>query len=194
MKHVVLVSMAFLLLAGLLACSGGDPARPTSGNLDIYLTDAPIDLDQVSAVNVTLTSMTVYPVCADPAEDCSGIPVDLIPAEGSSQVTLNLLDYRDGQVILMASEEIPAGDYERIRLQIAAASLLEDDDGDPETPDVEEEIRVPSGKVDVVVPFTISAGEDTEIILDFDAALSVHLNETGNGKYILRPVINGSAR
>jgi hypothetical protein len=57
-----------------------------------------------------------------------------------------------------------------------------------------EDIFVPSGKVDVVVPFTISAGELTEIVLDFDAALSVHLHETGNHRYILRPVINGSRR
>ena len=32
--------------------------------------------------------------------------------------------------------------------------------------------------------------EEADVILDFDAAESVHLNETGNSKYILRPVVN----
>ena len=94
----------------------------------------------------------------------------------------------------MVSEEVLEGLYEKIRMEIAAASLVRDDDQNPDTPDIVEEIFLPSGKVDVVVPCTISAGEEAEIILDFDAALSVQVNETGNPKYILRPVINGSQR
>ena len=63
--------------------------------------------------------------------------LDLVPAEGSDTVTLNLLDYRDGQVILMASELIPEGDYEKIRMEITAATLLTDNDDDPTTPDID---------------------------------------------------------
>jgi hypothetical protein len=94
----------------------------------------------------------------------------------------------------MASEQVLEGLYEKIRMEIAAATLVSDDDMDPATPDITEDIFLASGKVDVVVPFTVSAGEETEVILDFDAALSVQVNETGSPKYILRPVINGSQR
>lgn len=194
MKCTIIVALSSLLLVGLAACSDASLTRSTRGNLSVFLTDAPIDLDEVTAVNVTIAAMTVFPVCDDPDEDCQGRSLDLIPAEGSDGVIVNLLEYRDGRVILMASEEVPDGAYEKIRMEIAAASLLRDDDQDPDTPEIMEEIFVPSGKVDVVVPFTISAGEETEIILDFDAALSVHVNETGNHRYILRPVINGSRR
>jgi hypothetical protein len=194
MKRAKVVALSFLLLGGLLACSGVELSGPGSGTLSVYLTDAPIDLDDVTAVNVAVASMSVLPVCDDPEEECSELLLDLIPPEGSDGVVVNLLDYRDGEVILMASEGVPEGAYQKIRMEIAAASLHRDDDLDPETPDAVEDIFVPSGKVDVVVPFLISAGEQTEIVLDFDAALSVHLNETGNHRYILRPVINGSRR
>jgi hypothetical protein len=192
MKRTTIVAVSFLLLAGLIACSDSDVLGPGTGDLNVYLTDAPINLDNVTAVNVTIAEMIAFPACGDSDAGCPGVALGLIPAEGSDEVTLNLLDYRDGQVILMASEEVPVGDYKKIRMEITRASLLEDDDQNPDTPDVMEEIFLPSGKVDVVVPFVISAGEETEIVLDFDAALSVHLNETGNEKYILRPVINGS--
>jgi hypothetical protein len=194
MKRTIVATLSFLVLAGLASCSGTDVTISGSGSLSVYLTDAPIDLDGVNAVNVTIVSMTAQPVCDDPDEECPELFLDLLPAEGSEEVVLNLLDYRDGAVILMASEVIPEGAYERIRMDVAAAALLRDDDQDPQTPDLEEDIFVPSGKVDVVIPFMVSPGELTEIVLDFDAALSVHLHETGNHRYILRPVINGSQR
>jgi hypothetical protein len=194
MKRTIVISMSFLVIVGLIACSQTDLTRSGGGNLSVYLTDAPIDLDDVTAVNVAVAAMMVLPVCDEPEEDCDRILLDLIPPEGSDGVVVNLLNYRDGAVILMASEEIPEGTYEKIRMEISAAWLYSDDDQDPETADLMEDIFLPSGKVDVVVPFTISAGEETEIILDFDAALSVQVNETGNHKYILGPVINGSQR
>jgi hypothetical protein len=194
MKRAIVVAVSFLLFVWLAACSGAELTGPSSGTLSVYLTDAPIDLDDVTAVNVAVASMSVFPTCDDPEEECPGLLLDLIPPEGSDGVVVNLLDYRDGNVILMASEGVPEGAYQKIRMEISAAALLRDDDQDPETPDAVEDIFVPSEKVDVVVPFLISAGEQTEIVLDFDAALSVHLNETGNHRYILRPVINGSRR
>lgn len=194
MKRTTIVTVSFLFLVGLAACSDADLTSPSGGTLSVYLTDAPIDLDDVTAVNVAVAAMIVFPACDDPNEDCQGRLLDLVPPEGSDGVIVNLLDYRDGNVILMASGEVPEGLYEKIRMEVEAASLHRDDDQDPDTPDTVEDIFLPSGKVDVVIPFAISAGEETEIILDFDAALSIHVNETGNPKYILRPVINGSQR
>jgi hypothetical protein len=194
MKLTLVLAVSFLLLVGLVACSEADITGPGSGTLNVYLTDAPINLDHVTAVNVVVTAMTVFPACDDPSQDCEGQLLDLVPAEGSDEVIVNLLDYRDGAVILMASEEVLEGLYEKIRMEIAAATLVSDDDMDPATPDITEDIFLASDKVDVVVPFTVSAGEETEVILDFDAALSVQVNETGSPKYILRPVINGSQR
>jgi len=91
----------------------------------------------------------------------------------------------------MAAGDIPAGEYAKIRLHVIEAELAIDDDGDPMSPDVIEPIFNPSGKVDIPVPFVISAGTDMSVTLDFDAELSVQVNTTnGQHPYILRPVIN----
>ena len=75
-------------------------------------------------------------------------------------------------------------------MNIREARLIETDPDD-ETMQIVSEIDVPSGKVDIPVSFTVTGGEETEVVLDFDAALSVQVNETsgGNKEYILRPVI-----
>jgi hypothetical protein len=184
LSTILLASAALVFLA--VACSSSDdPTGGGSGQVRILLTDAPLDLSTVSAVNVTLTEFLLYP--ADEPEDGSGIVMST-PGEGSE--TLNLLDYQDGQTTLVASVEIPEGSYEKLRLRVAAAELVHDDDGDPDTSDVTEEIFIPSGKVDVPLPFSVAAGESMEITIDFDAQASVKVNTTsGNHPYILRPVI-----
>lgn len=171
---------AALVLGG--ACSD-DPTSSGTANVSVYLTDAPIDLTGVTAVNVTIQEIVLFPVGA---EDGGGIPLDLT---GTGPLTVNLLDYRDGQVILAAAQEVPAGDYERIHLTVSDAEILRDHDLDPETPDLSEDVWVPPGKINVPVPFTVAQNEDLDVILDFDAAASIQINETGNEKYILRPVI-----
>jgi len=194
MRTRMIAAASILFLVGLVACTESDVTGTGSGYLNVYLTDAPINLDNVTAVNVEVVAMIAYPACEDPNADCEGLPLHLVPDEGSDLVIVNLLDYRDGAMILMATEQVPEGRYEKIRMEIAAASLIMDDDQDPDTPDIAEEIFMASDKVDVVIPFAVTAGGDTEVVLDFDAASSVQVNETGNPKYILRPVINGSQR
>jgi hypothetical protein len=78
-----------------------------------------------------------------------------------------------------------------VRLLVVSAELVRDDDGDPLTPDIVEPITVPSSKVDVPVPFELSADESLQLTLDFDAQASVQVNTTnGRNSYLLRPVIN----
>ena len=48
---------------------------------------------------------------------------------------------------------------------------------------------IESGKVDVPIAFEVMVGEVNQITLDFDAAASVQVNQTGSGQFILRPVV-----
>lgn len=174
-----------ILLAAVSGCSS-DATRTASGNVRIFLTDAPIDFTGVTAVNVTLEKMILVP-----ADDDSGMEMSMPAVTTGEGLTLNLLDYQDGQVILVGAADVPEGDYHKVRMLITAAELVRDDDGDPATDDIIEPIKVPSGKVDVPVPFTLSGGGGMDITLDFDAELSVQVNETsGQHPYILRPVIH----
>jgi hypothetical protein len=178
------------LALSLAGCTSDSPTGSSSGTVSVFLTDAPLDLAGVSAVNVTVAEVMLYPA-EDDSEDAPGIRLELLPAEGAETVRINLLDYRDGEVLLLASETVPEGDYRRIRMEVLEAGIVRDDDGDPDTPEIEEEVHVPSSKVDVPVTFTVSAGDAEEIVLDFDAEVSIQVNTTqGTYPYILRPVIN----
>ena len=181
-KNLALVLVALLVVTLMTSCSDSTSGTST---VSVLLTDAPIDLSGVSAVNVTLTG-----VLLQTAGDANGGSA-ILPLVIDGDMVVNLLDYQDGQVLLIASGDVPVGDYARIRMLVSQAELVRDDDGDPETPDVVEPIFHPSNKVDVPVPFSLSGGENMEVTLDFDAALSVQVNHThGQHPYILRPVIN----
>jgi hypothetical protein len=103
---------------------------------------------------------------------------------------------------------VPAGDWSKIRLHVDEAELIrvsrpEDVDGvvircpddlDPEDGFVCESILpklVANGKIDLNPrgPFTVRPGELVLVQLDLDANKSLFLHETGNGRWMLRPVV-----
>ena len=180
---VTLALVLALILSAMTSCANN--AMSGTATVQVFLTDAPLDLTTVSAVNVTVTELSLRT-----AEDANGDSGKL-SLVGGDPWTVNLLDYQDGNTVLMAAGDIPAGDYAKIRLVVSAAELLMDNDGDSMTPDVVEPIFNPAGKVDIPLPFLVTAGMDMSITLDFDAELSVQVNTTGGQHtYILRPVIN----
>ena len=179
-RFLTLGAIILIATAGIVSCSS-NALGPGQGYLGIQLTDAPLDMSNVDEVRVTLDEFLVYP-----ADGSSAVALDLT-SEGP--LTLNLLDYQNGAVILTAEGAVPEGDFNRVRMSVSEAILVLDDDFDPETPSIEEPIFLPSGKVDIPVAFSISAGEEATLTLDFDAERSVQVNETGSEKYILRPVV-----
>jgi hypothetical protein len=182
-KRINVVLACAVALAGLVACDhssdSGGPSR-----INIELTDAP--LDGVSAVNVTISSVAVF---RTESGDADGVELNSGPISASGDLTLNLLDLRNGTVTLLGSVAVPAGTYNRVRLIVESAEIVIDDDGDPATPEVTKQVTVPSGKIDVLVPMELSQGEDLTVTLDFDAEASIHVVSTGSGTYILRPVV-----
>jgi uncharacterized protein DUF4382 len=178
--------MILPLLALAIAFGCSDPTAPQAGRVMVRLTDAPIDLSNVVAVKVTIDSMELFPVGAS---DDDGMEMERPGVMTGEGLTLNLLDFQNGQSILVASLDAPAGDYTKLRMHVASAELERADPNDPSLT-ITDSIFVPSGKVDVPVPFTVTGGDTTEVTLDFDASLSVQVNATPGGHpYILRPVI-----
>ena len=177
-------------VAVLVACDTGSTSSGGQSGVSVYLTDAPLDLAGVHAVNVTLSGVALYPTEAG-SGDGGGVELESGPISLPGDLMLNLLDFRNGQVTLVGSQTVPAGSYDRLRLQVVSAELVRDDDGDPTTPDIVEAVTVPSSKVDVPVPFELTAGENLAITIDFDAQASVQVTTTnGKNAYLLRPVIN----
>lgn len=183
MTHKLTALLLGILLLGTLSCS--DLTSPSSGSVNVLLTDAPIDLSTVHAVNVTLDEIVLFEREED---DDGGMEMGRPGVSAGEGLTVNLLDYQDGATVVIASLDVPAGDYQKVRMIVSEAHLLMQDPDDP-TLEIMEPIFVPSSKVDVPVTFTVSGGETTDVTIDFDAELSVQVNETGNHRYILRPVI-----
>ena len=58
-SKTALLLLALAALAGTVACN--DSSMGGQGGVSVYLTDAPLDLTGVSAVNVTLSGVVLYP-------------------------------------------------------------------------------------------------------------------------------------
>lgn len=181
-------AVAGFLAVLLFGCSSGSMSGQVDnghGTISVFLTDAPLDLANVKSVNVTLTSVVLYPtddgepdLVNDPAGDDSATPVVIV----SHPETFDLLTLTGGAKTLMGTDEVPAGSYSRIRLQVSDAQLVYLDD-------TTAALKIESGKVDVPIHFKIVRDESTDVVLDFDAAASVQVNETANDQLILRPVV-----
>lgn len=169
---------AFAAALTLAACGGGSsaPARSGTATVGVLITDAPVGRwDEAIA---TITSVT------------------LIGDEGqvrlfSGSQTLDLLKLADFSELFAVSDDVPAGRYSKIRLQLSDLVL---NDINPDTGNVTDSERpklVGNGKIDLNPrnSFLLAGGDVVFIELDFDMEKSLKITETGNGRLIIRPVV-----
>jgi hypothetical protein len=183
---------AVATLAGVIALAGcGDDDATTVtpdgyGRVTVAVTDAPIsDLTDISNLYVTFDRVFVFPV-PDSIPPDSTDDDDLARVEILTQpITFDLLSLTNGLSQALGSADLPVGVYRAVVLDLAEdGAWLIEADGDSH------DVIVPSGRLFVKTHFEVVEGQTTEVLLDFDVAASLHLNLTGNGKYILRPVLH----
>src|SRR3954469_21229694 len=178
--------LAMLAVAALGACGGGGGS--SNGMLGVALTDSPAC--GFDAVNVTVSKVRVH-VNASISDT----------AEGWSEITLNppqkinLLGLTNGRVAILGETPLPAGHYTQMRLV-----LVPNTGPNPPFPNsvilssgptTEIALTTPSASqsgIKINNPFTVTSGQRSDFVLDFDACKSVVKN--GNGDYLLKPVIN----
>ncbi|HEV2353723.1 MAG TPA: DUF4382 domain-containing protein [Puia sp.] len=176
---------SFLLLAGVLslpllscnktASSGGSRAA----YLQVMLTDGPATYD---AVYIDIRQVEVNASADSNASDSGA-------ASGWQTVPLvrpgvyNLLDFRNGVDTILAAADLPAGKLSQVRLILGDSnSVVTAGQSYPmKTPSAQE-----SG-LKLNFDATLTAGIDYKLWIDFDASRSIV--ETGNGKFILKPVL-----
>jgi hypothetical protein len=143
-----------------------------TGTLAVRLMDAPGAYD---AVNIVVDSVRVH---VESGDSITGwVTLSRVPA------TYNLLEYVNGRDTIIAEGIIPVGYYSQMRLHIGAGST------------VAREGRIypletPSGSqsgLKLNIQATIVGGVRYVLLLDFDAERSIVV--TGNGRYLLKPVI-----
>lgn len=114
-----------------------------------------------------------------------------IPLTATAQI--DLLQFQDGLATdLGALPELPVGTYEQTRLKLkdGSPSLLVLDD------DTEHELTIPSAEqtgIKITTPFTVEAGKELNLTIDFDLRKSIKKTGSGNGngkeKYMMKPVL-----
>jgi len=167
----------------LTACGGGSssgdttppasqPPAPTTGTVGVLFRDGPThDFCQVLA---------------------SVERIDLLGAAGPTNIfmgpeTIDVLAMQNYSDVMAVATEVPVGAYEKVRLTLSDLALVPcDSEAAVEHP------KLPgNGKLDLNPrgEFQVVGGETLLIQIDMDMEKSLHVHQTGNGKWQFRPVI-----
>src|SRR3989338_4977115 len=170
---MVLVFMVTLLLLA-VSCVPPQQMEETpvmgekEGRVVFTITDAAADMGAVTSVMVTVDSVRVHSA-----------------AEGwitvsSEPQTFDLLKLKaEGSQELLADVTLEEGTYQQLRLDISKV-VVADAEG-------EHEAKLPSGELKIVGDLEVKADSTSTATFDFIADESLHV--TGNGEYILAPVV-----
>ena len=171
------------VLAFLAACGGGgsessDTAQPF-GRLTLRITDSPVTSAKRVVVEFTGVEIKARGGGETEVFDFAPRQIDLLALDGG------------GSEILLSDEDLPAGEYEWIRLKVnagrnASDSFIELDDGSIHP------LFIPSGNqtgLKLIRGFTIGAGSTSNFTIDFNLRKSV-IHPPGLGEpYLLKPVL-----
>lgn len=179
--HVAAAVLMVSLAAGLCACDSGSPvAAPAAPcGLNLFLSDTPPELPGATAINLRFGSITLHRTGVESRND-HGIELSGGPIGTPGGLTLNLLDLRNGRLTFLGSQTLPAGSYNRVRLQVVGAEIVR---GGSRIP-----VTVPSGTVDVPVLFDLKPGHTLALTIDFDSKSAVRAGPAN--AYLMLPVIN----
>jgi hypothetical protein len=172
MKNLLFLSAALVCL-GLASCKKSDSASSASStHFTVNLTDGP---GQYDAVILSIKSVVVTTSTGEYTLPVGGGPIDI-------------LRFRLGKDTLLAAQDIPAGTIQQVRLVLNSSGNRVVVNG------TSYDLNTPSGQTSGVklnVHDDLTGGIAYTLRLDFDAAESIVT--TGNGKYILKPVIRAIA-
>lgn len=142
----------------------------------VLLTDAPAFYEEV---NIDVRQVLVNKDAdAEPEEGEEGWEVIY-----DDSMQINLLDYQHGETLELGETELETGRYNQLRLVLGNNNTVVID-GETLT------MTTPSAQQSgykLNIQGDVEEGEVYELVIDFDAAQSIV--ETGNGAYILRPVL-----
>ncbi|MFA6269073.1 MAG: DUF4382 domain-containing protein [archaeon] len=170
---IIAILAIIVIIVGALSYNALMPTTTQQGRFVVTLTDAAVNLNGVSQINVTIDSVKVH-------NDANGW-ISL----SSKQQTYDLLQLKlQGSQVVIADLNIPATTYNQIEFNISKAIVV-DTNGTHEA-------KLPSGKIRINLDQNLAKGLTNTISLDVLADESLHI--TGNGLYILAPVIHVQTR
>jgi hypothetical protein len=183
----------FNLIAGFIALSTAlvltaceTDESVSNGRVQLFLTDAPIDADDVSGVYITITRIE-YQKQGEPWQTLEDF-------EGPQ--TINLLDLQNGETQFLGEFSAGAGTYNGFRFFLDAPERNGGAQSNPGTyiqytNGEQKPLFVPSGAqtgYKTIGEFNVPANGNVQVIADFDVRKSV-VKAGNSGMYILKPTI-----
>lgn len=155
----------------------GTVAEEQDGSVTLELADAPVD--ELSAVNITITAVALKPA------DGEALTFDYDPPR-----QIDLLDLQNGNTErLLDDETVPAEAFEWVRLSLSQQSgdnFAVGNDGGTYS------LIVPAGSLSglqVNAGFSVEKGENLGLTLDFDVRKSVVDTNSVQADYLLKPTL-----
>jgi len=175
--------LAIVIILAMLAASGLSCGQaPGTGTLELYLTDAPIDAENVTGVYITINEIQYH--LGEQWITCEEF-------EGSK--TYNLLELTGGNFTLLGDLTLPGGHYTQIRFILNIPEIgpppaspgcyIEFDDNSTEP------LFIPSGNetgYKAIGQFEVSVNGTVAVTADFDVRKGV---VAAGSSYILKPTI-----
>ncbi len=163
---LTLLGILVLFVAG--CTSGNYGSQSAQGRAVFTITDAAADMGSVTNVNVVVDSVQVH------SETKGWITVS------QTQKTYDLLALKaQSSQALLADATLENGTYDQMRLDISSVTVV-DSSGSHDA-------KLPSNELKVVGQFDVKANTVSTATFDFVVDHSLHV--TGNGEYILAPVV-----
>ena len=181
MSMVAIASMIFL---GVSCENESNNSTDGKAQIQFKLTDAPsLVYDEVN-IDILGVSVGIGDEFYDGPDSVKLQWVDLTMTDPG---LYNLLDYRNGETVMLAGSYIPVGKISQVRLLLGPNSNVVVDG-------VTYPLTTPSANTSGLkfnLHETLEADMMYSFTIDFDASKSV--KKTGNNKYILKPVIRAFA-
>jgi len=185
MQYLSATAIAAVLALSTLACSDS-PSSPSlsGGNFNLRLRDTPFT--DAKAVLVTFSTVRAH------RSDSDWTVVPFINAATSRTCDLKKLETSED---ILGSAALPAGYYTQVPLVVRSATLFFDNASTGSAcassiappAGASAPLDIPSGEVKLTREFDVSASSVMTMLLDFDGNGSIHA--TGNGRYMMSPVI-----
>jgi hypothetical protein len=187
--------LAHPLLAGAIlaacACTSSNPTSPSTGaSLNVMIKDSPFS--DAKALLVTFSEVSAHAS----GGDFMRVPFAAAPgaSSGPTSRTCDLKKLTTAQDVL-GTGSLAAGHYTQVRLIVASAVIYFDNasTGAACAPAIaapagrNAAVDIPSGEVRLNREFDLTAPGGKTILLDFNGDQSVR--ETGNGRFMMTPVI-----
>ena len=187
MNKFRLLSTLLLLTAAVTFTACNTNSGSGTGTMQVSLTDAPAAYDQVN-IEVLQVLVNANSEAEEPADDGEEIEGGEEGENGwvaimEDSMNVNLLDYQNGATLELGTIELEAGQYNQIRLLLGDNNtvVIDGETFDLTTPSAQQ-----SG-YKLNVNATVEENQVYELVIDFDASQSI--TETGNNRYILKPVL-----